>query len=37
VFRRLLPFLMRTGILPWLQRKESRLLSEGVVPVRLVV
>lgn len=34
---RLLPWLMRTGILPWLQRKESRLLSDGVVPVRLVV
>jgi 2-polyprenyl-6-methoxyphenol hydroxylase-like FAD-dependent oxidoreductase len=34
---RLLPWLMRSGILPWLQRKETRLLSEGVVPVRLVV
>jgi hypothetical protein len=37
VFRLLLPFLMRTGILPWLQRKETRLLTDGVVPVRLVV
>lgn len=37
VFRLLLPLLMRTGILPWLQRKETRLLTDGVVPVRLVV
>ena len=37
VFRVLLPFLMRTGILPWLQRKETRLLTDGVVPVRLGV
>jgi 2-polyprenyl-6-methoxyphenol hydroxylase-like FAD-dependent oxidoreductase len=34
---RLLPFLFRTGLLLWLQRKERRQLSEGVVPVRLVV
>ena len=34
---RLLPFLMRTGILQWVRRKETRLLSDGVVPVRLVV
>jgi hypothetical protein len=34
---RLLPWLMRTGILQWLRRKESRLMSDGVVPVRLVV
>jgi 2-polyprenyl-6-methoxyphenol hydroxylase-like FAD-dependent oxidoreductase len=34
---RLLPWLMRTGILPWLRRRETRLLSDGVVPVRLVV
>jgi 2-polyprenyl-6-methoxyphenol hydroxylase-like FAD-dependent oxidoreductase len=34
---RLLPWLMRSGILPWLQRKETRLLSDGVVPVRLEV
>ncbi len=34
---RLLPFLFRTGLLQWLQRKERRQMSEGVVPVRLVV
>ena len=34
---RLLPFLFRTGLLQRLQRKERRQLSEGVVPVRLVV
>jgi 2-polyprenyl-6-methoxyphenol hydroxylase-like FAD-dependent oxidoreductase len=34
---RLLPLLLRTGLLLWLQRKERRLLSEGVVPVKLVV
>jgi 2-polyprenyl-6-methoxyphenol hydroxylase-like FAD-dependent oxidoreductase len=34
---RLLPWLMRAGILPWLLRKESRLMSDGVVPVKLVV
>ncbi len=34
---RLLPFLFRSGLLQWLQRKERRKLSEGVVPVRLVV
>jgi 2-polyprenyl-6-methoxyphenol hydroxylase-like FAD-dependent oxidoreductase len=33
----LLPWLMRAGILPWLLRKESRLMSDGVVPVKLVV
>ena len=33
----LLPFLMRTGILQWVQRKEKRLMADGVVPVRLVV
>ena len=34
----LLPFLFRTGLLLWLQRKEERRqMSEGVVPVRLVV
>ena len=36
-FLRLLPWLMRTGILQWLRRKEARLMSDGVVPVRLVV
>ena len=34
---RLLPFLMRTGIMHWLNRKQFRLMSEGVVPVRLMV
>jgi 2-polyprenyl-6-methoxyphenol hydroxylase-like FAD-dependent oxidoreductase len=34
---RLLPLLFRTGLLLWFQRKERRQLSEGVVPVRLVV
>src|SRR5262245_28136563 len=34
---RLLPWLIRTGLLQWLNRKEYRLMSEGVVPVRLVV
>jgi len=37
LMQRLLPFLFRTGLLQWLQRKERRQLSEGVVPVRLVV
>jgi 2-polyprenyl-6-methoxyphenol hydroxylase-like FAD-dependent oxidoreductase len=35
--QRILPVLMRTGLLQWLHRKEYRLMSEGVVPVRLVV
>jgi 2-polyprenyl-6-methoxyphenol hydroxylase-like FAD-dependent oxidoreductase len=34
---RLLPLLFRTGVLLWLQRKERRQLSEGVLPVRLAV
>lgn len=34
---RLLPLLFRSGLLLWLQRKERRLMSVGVVPVRLVV
>jgi 2-polyprenyl-6-methoxyphenol hydroxylase-like FAD-dependent oxidoreductase len=34
---RLLPFLFRTGLLVWLQRKERRQMMDGVVPVRLVV
>ncbi len=34
---RLLPLLFRTGLLLWLQRKERRQMSEGVVPVQLVV
>jgi 2-polyprenyl-6-methoxyphenol hydroxylase-like FAD-dependent oxidoreductase len=35
--QRLMPWLVRTGLLQWLHRKEYRLMSEGVVPVRLVV
>ncbi len=34
--RRLLPLLLRTGLLQWLRRKEYQLMSEGVLPVRLV-
>jgi hypothetical protein len=34
---RLMPFLFRSGLLLWLQRKERRVMSEGVVPVRLAV
>jgi 2-polyprenyl-6-methoxyphenol hydroxylase-like FAD-dependent oxidoreductase len=34
---RLMPLLFRTGVLLWLQRKERRIMSEGVVPVRLAV
>jgi 2-polyprenyl-6-methoxyphenol hydroxylase-like FAD-dependent oxidoreductase len=34
---RLLPLLMRTGLLQWLQRKQNRQMSYGVVPVRLAV
>lgn len=37
IINRLLPWLVRTGLLKWLQRKEYRLLSDGAVPVRLVV
>ncbi len=37
LLQRLLPCLFRTGLLLWLQRKERLLMSEGVVPVRLVV
>jgi 2-polyprenyl-6-methoxyphenol hydroxylase-like FAD-dependent oxidoreductase len=37
LMNRLLPWLVRTGLLQWLQRKEYRLLSDGAVPVRLVV
>lgn len=33
----LLPWMFRSGLLQWLGRKEYRLRSEGVVPVRLVV
>jgi 2-polyprenyl-6-methoxyphenol hydroxylase-like FAD-dependent oxidoreductase len=34
---RLLPWLVRTGLLQWLHRKEYQYMSDGVVPVRLVV
>ena len=34
---RLLPCLFRTGLLQWLQRTERQQMSEGIVPVRLVV
>jgi 2-polyprenyl-6-methoxyphenol hydroxylase-like FAD-dependent oxidoreductase len=34
---RLLPLLVRTGLLQWLQRGQYRQMSEGAVPVRLVV
>jgi 2-polyprenyl-6-methoxyphenol hydroxylase-like FAD-dependent oxidoreductase len=34
---RLLPWLVRSGLLQWMQRKEYRLLSDGAVPVRLLV
>jgi 2-polyprenyl-6-methoxyphenol hydroxylase-like FAD-dependent oxidoreductase len=34
---RLLPLLVRIGLFQWLHRKEYRLMSDGVVPVRLVV
>src|SRR5262249_22279411 len=33
----LLPVLVRTGLLQWLERKHYRQMSHGVVPVRLVV
>lgn len=34
---RLLPWLVRTGLLQWLNRKEYRIIADGAVPVRLVV
>jgi 2-polyprenyl-6-methoxyphenol hydroxylase-like FAD-dependent oxidoreductase len=37
LMNRFLPLLVRTGLLQWLQRKEYRLISDGAVPVRLVV
>jgi 2-polyprenyl-6-methoxyphenol hydroxylase-like FAD-dependent oxidoreductase len=37
LMHRLVPLLIRTGLLQWLHRKEYRLMSDGVVPVRLVV
>jgi 2-polyprenyl-6-methoxyphenol hydroxylase-like FAD-dependent oxidoreductase len=37
LMQRLLPFLLRTGLLVRMQRKERQLMSNGVVPVRLAV
>ena len=37
VVNRLLPFLVRTGLFQWLQRKQYRQMSDGAVPVRLLV
>lgn len=37
LIHRLLPLLVRTGLLQWLHRKEYQQMSNGVVPVRLVV
>ncbi len=37
LMHRLLPVLMRTGLIQWLHRKQYRQMSEGVVPVRLAV
>jgi 2-polyprenyl-6-methoxyphenol hydroxylase-like FAD-dependent oxidoreductase len=37
LLNRLLPLLVRTGVLQWLQRKDSQVMSDGAVPVRLVV
>jgi 2-polyprenyl-6-methoxyphenol hydroxylase-like FAD-dependent oxidoreductase len=37
LLNRLLPLLVRTGLLRWLNRKHNRQMSEGAVLVRLVV
>jgi 2-polyprenyl-6-methoxyphenol hydroxylase-like FAD-dependent oxidoreductase len=37
MIHRFMPLLVRTGMLQWLHRKQFRQMSEGVVPVRLVV
>jgi 2-polyprenyl-6-methoxyphenol hydroxylase-like FAD-dependent oxidoreductase len=37
LMNRMLPLLVRTGLLQWLRRKEYQYMSDGVVPVRLVV
>jgi 2-polyprenyl-6-methoxyphenol hydroxylase-like FAD-dependent oxidoreductase len=37
LINRLLPFLVRTGLLQWLHRKQYQLMSNGVAPVQLVV
>jgi 2-polyprenyl-6-methoxyphenol hydroxylase-like FAD-dependent oxidoreductase len=36
LMNRLLPWLVRTGLLQRLQRKKYRMMSEGALPVRLV-
>jgi 2-polyprenyl-6-methoxyphenol hydroxylase-like FAD-dependent oxidoreductase len=37
LLHRLLPLMVRTGFLQWLHRKQFKHMSEGVIPVRLVV
>ena len=37
IVNRLLPLLVRTGVFQWLRRKQFRWMSEGAVPIRLVV
>jgi 2-polyprenyl-6-methoxyphenol hydroxylase-like FAD-dependent oxidoreductase len=37
LLNRLLPWLVRTGLLQWLNRKEYQIIADGAVPVRLVV
>jgi 2-polyprenyl-6-methoxyphenol hydroxylase-like FAD-dependent oxidoreductase len=37
LMNRYLPWLVRTSLLQWLQRKQYRVMSDGAVPVRLVV
>ena len=37
LLNRVLPWLVRTGLLQWMQRKEYQVMSDGAVPVRLVV
>jgi 2-polyprenyl-6-methoxyphenol hydroxylase-like FAD-dependent oxidoreductase len=37
IINALLPMLLRTGLLQWLNRREYRLMSQGAVPVRLTV
>ena len=37
LLNRMLPLLVRTGLFQWLQRKQYHLLSDGAMPVQLVV
>jgi 2-polyprenyl-6-methoxyphenol hydroxylase-like FAD-dependent oxidoreductase len=37
LMNRVLPWLVRTGLLQWLNRKEYQVIANGAVPVRLVV